>query len=186
MGTFLRARRRLADALAASLIDPLTGLYSERGPQQWAAQLGARAIRNHEPFACVVVMSNTASTPGATGMPVSAALSYLADVCRVQSRKSDVVGYVGESRFAILAPDTNGPGARQFIGRLQKALEMGSSAGEVDPRLGLHAGYCAVSDFSSAGVDVAEVVRRAESALDYVHLQGLGGRPISFDELPLN
>jgi GGDEF domain-containing protein len=185
MGTFLRARRRLEDALATSLIDPLTGLYSERGLQHWAAQLGARAVRNHEPFACVVVMSNEATLSSA-GKPVSAALSYLADVCRIQSRKSDIVGYVGESRFAILAPDTNGTGARQFIGRLQKALESASNSGIADPRVGLHAGYCAVSDFSSAGVDVAEVVRRAESALDYVHLQGLGGRPVSFDELPVS
>ena len=185
MATFLRARRRLEDVESTSLIDPLTGLYSSRGLRHWAAQLGARASRNHEPLACVVVTSNRTADSATTTKPVSAALNYMADLCRSSSRKSDVVGYVGESRFAILAPHTDEAGARQFVGRLQRALE-GSSGGELDGQAALHAGFYAVADFGTSGVDATDVVGRAESALQYV-LSGAGGSATSsFADLPVN
>ncbi|MCY7379022.1 MAG: response regulator [Gemmatimonadaceae bacterium] len=186
MATFLRARRRLEDVESTSLIDPSTGLYSSRGLRHWAAQLGARASRNHEPLACVVVTSNRTADSATTAKPVSAALSYMADLCRSKSRKSDVVGYVGESRFAILAPHTDEAGARQFVGRLQRALEGSASGGEADGQVALHAGFYAVADFGASGVDATDVVGRAESALQYV-LSGAGGSATSsFADLPVN
>ena len=183
MTTFLRARRRLADVQSTSFIDPLTGLYSARGLRHWAAQLGARASRNHEPFACVVVTSNNpADSTG--GKPVSAALSYMAELCRSKSRKSDVVGYVGESRFAILAPDTDEAGARQFVGRLQDALEQSLPSAQPDVEKSLHAGFYAVADFGASGVDATDVVGRAETALSYALSSASGRNALSFDDLP--
>lgn len=182
MQTFLRARKRLEAMRATSFLDTLTGLYSERGLQHWAAQLGARAVRNHEPFACIAVTSTTGASARASGRPVSTTLSFLADVCRSQSRKSDVVGYVGDGRFAILAPDTDGTGALRFIDRLQEASTQ--SAEPANGGTPLHAGFCAVSDFSTAGMNAAECVRRAESALEHAQSEGLRGRPVSFDDLP--
>jgi PleD family two-component response regulator len=186
MATFLRARRRLVDAESTSLIDPQTGLYSARGLRHWAAQLGARASRNHEALACVVVTSNTPADATTTGKPVSAALSYMADLCRAKSRKSDVVGYVGESRFAILAPDTDEAGARQFVGRLQRALERTAGGTEGETQTALHAGFYAAADFSASGVDATEVVGRAEAALEYAITGGSGRDALSFDDLPTN
>ena len=186
MRTFLRARLRLTETRATSLLDSMTGLYSERGLQHWAAQLGARAVRNHEPFACIAVTPTTAARSSTISKPVSASLNHLASICRSQSRKSDVVGYVGEGRFAILAPDTDDAGARQFIVRLQSALEREAVA-DGDPTPGpLHVGFCAVSDLSKAGMAPAELVRRAESALEHASGRGAWGQPISFDELPLS
>ncbi len=189
LNTYVRARRRLEDVQASSLIDPLTGLYSAYGLQQWAEQLGARASRKHEPFACVAVTSTV--TDGApTGKPASTELTYMADICRAQSRKSDIVGYVGESRFAILAPDTDETGARQFVGRLTRAVTRTSSAIDLDqPYAGLHAGFYAVPDFSAAGVDAHEVVRRAKAALQHAQKQMEGKRisgAFSFSELPIS
>ena len=190
MTTYVRARRRLEDAQATSLIDPLTGLYSVYGLQQWAEQLGARAVRKHEPFACVAVTSNTVSDSPSSGKPASTELTYMADVCRSMSRKSDIVGYVGESRFAILAPDTDESGARQFVDRLQRAVSKTSAAVELDqPYSGLHAGFYAVPDFSAAGVDVQEVVRRAKAALQHAQKQMEGKRTsgaFSFSEVPVS
>lgn len=183
--TFLRARRRSEESRAASLLDSMTGLYSERGLEHWATQLGARAFRNHEPFACVAVTPSSTQSLSASG-PMSATLNYLADLCRTQSRKSDVVGYVGDGRFAILAPDTDDAGARQFIGRLQRALETESAATGAGMPNAFHAGFYAVSDLSAAGVDPTEVVRRAESALEHARDNGLQGQPLSFDDLPVN
>ena len=185
MATFLRARRRLVDAESTSLIDPQTGLYSVRGLRHWAAQLGARASRNHEALACVVVTSNTPADVTTAGKPVSAALSYMADLCRAKSRKSDVVGYVGESRFAILAPDTDETGARQFVSRLQRALDRTTTAGtRAETQTPLHAGFYAAADFSASGVEPVDVVGRAEAALDYAMASGGKGEPLSFDDLP--
>jgi two-component system cell cycle response regulator len=187
MVTFLRARRRLVDVESTSLIDSQTGLYSARGLRHWAAQLGARASRNHEPLACVVVTSNTPGDVSTTsGKPVSAVLSYMADLCRAKSRKSDVVGYVGESRFAILAPDTDETGARQFVGRLQRALERTAASADVEAPTALHAGFYAAADFGASGVEATDVVGRAEAALQYSLAGGTGRDVLSFDDLPTN
>jgi PleD family two-component response regulator len=184
--TFLRARRRAEAAQSISLIDPLTGLYSAFGLRHWAETLGARAARNHEPFACVAVSSLGSGADARTSKSSSARLNWLADVCRTQARKSDVIGYVGESRFAILAPDTDAPGARRLVDRLQDALE--GSAGQKEVEIegrhpALHAGFYAASDFSAVKVEAAEVVRRAETALQYA-LMGGTEETLSFDELP--
>ncbi len=189
MSTFVRARRRLEDVQATSLIDPLTGLYSVYGLQQWAEQLGARASRKHEPFACVAVTSNSVAD-GSAGKPASAELTFMADICRAQSRKSDIVGYVGESRFAILAPDTDETGARQFVDRLTRAVTKTSSTFDSDqPYSGLHAGFYAVPDFGTAGVDAHEVVRRAKAALQHAQKQMEGKRvsgAFSFSDVPVS
>jgi PleD family two-component response regulator len=184
MATFLRARRRLVDAESTSLIDPQTGLYSARGLRHWAAQLGARASRNHEALACVVVTSNSPADTTTTGKPVSAALSYMADLCRAKSRKSDVVGAVGESRFAILAPDTDEAGARQFVGRLQRALDRTAVGTDGEPHAALHAGFYAAADFSASGIEAVDVVDRAEAALERAITEGGGREALSFDDLP--
>jgi PleD family two-component response regulator len=183
LSTFVRARHRLEDLQAASLIDPLTGLYSMTGLHHWAEQLCARAARQHEPFACLAVTAE-GSSEGGLGMPASAAINYLADICRAQSRKSDVVGYVGESRFAILAPETNGTGARQFVGRLQRAVESSGSVRVLKSGGPLRAGFYAVSDFGAARVEAAEVVRRAEAALQFTQSASFSNGALSFDELP--
>ncbi len=189
MTTFVRARRRLEDAQATSLIDPLTGLYSVYGLQQWAEQLGARAARKHEPFACVAVTSSNVLEGGSSSKPASADLTYMADVCRSISRRSDVVGYVGENRFAIIAPDTNESGARQFVDRLQRAVSRTSSSTEGEqPSSRLHAGFYAVPDFSAAGVDAHEVVRRAKAALQHAqtHVEARNSGAFSFSEMPVS
>jgi PleD family two-component response regulator len=184
--TYLRARRRAEAAQSISLIDPLTGLYSAFGLRHWAETLGARASRNHEAFACVAVSSLGTPSETRTTKPSSAQLNYVADICRAQARKSDVIGYVGENRFAILAPDTDGTGARRLVNRLQEALEESETAARISgSHPSLHAGFYAASDFSVVHVEAAEVVRRAETALQFA-LMGGGEGTLSFDELPMH
>jgi PleD family two-component response regulator len=183
--TYVRARRRLEDTLASSLIDPLTGLFSMSGLQRLAEVLGARAVRNHEPLACVAITSSPATEARLGRKPVSAALAYLAEVCRVQSRRSDVVGYVGESRFAILAPNTDEAGALQIVERIQRGLRRTLAGVDApQPDIALDAGYYAVSDFSTAAIEPSDVVRRAEMALMYAQSRRSRGAALSFDDLP--
>lgn len=157
---FVRARRRVQLMEAQSLIDPLTGLYSVAGLYQWAAKMAARASRCHEPIACVVVAPDRAPGPV---FVTDALLSSMADFCRMHSRRSDVVGYMGDSRFAILAPETDAAGAQLMVERLQRAREGPSDAMPAVPSL--RTGIYAVSDFASAGITPSEVVDRATAAL---------------------
>src|SRR5258708_37053143 len=53
LGTFLRARQELAASQANSLTDAASGVYTTFGLHQLGEQLEARAVRNHEAFACL-------------------------------------------------------------------------------------------------------------------------------------
>ena len=78
----------------------------------------------------------------------------VAHVFREQSRQSDVVGHVGDSRFAILAPDTDAAGARLLWPRLQQSS---IRQPETKHRRGDSAArrLLGVPDLASANVNVA-------------------------------
>lgn len=187
LGTFLRARKDLELAQSKCLMDPASGLYTSFGLQQVAEQLGARAARKHEAFACVAV------SPDETGFRTTGELAArgtesefaeVASLFRAQSRKSDIVGHMGGSRLVILAPDTDGAAARHLVERLQRELDATTDSGKSSGKLRLRAGYCAVSDFATADFDPAELVHRAESALEGIPIDGRGEAILSYEDLP--
>ena len=188
IGTFLRARQQLAASLSNSLMDPSSGLYTTFGLQHLAEQLGARALRNHEAFACLAFSTDwEPSEPGQRppGEDETGVFDDIAHVVLDQSRKSDVIAKTGELRLAILAPDTDAAGARLLVARLQRELDASSKNTTRRSSTRLRAGYCAVSDLAAANVDLAELVHRAESALDHVSATGQRDTVVSFDELPV-
>jgi two-component system cell cycle response regulator len=177
LATFCRGRREMEEARAKVVIDPLTGLYSQYGLQQLAQQLGARAIRKGESFACVVVKSAdpeedraSAGTEGSRG-----ALADMAELCRTHGRRSDAIGYLGDAHFAILAPETDAAGAVGFVERLQRWSKST-----------LRAGYCAIPDLSTSGIAPDDVLRRAVMAFQHAHSGPNPGGPFNFDDLPVN
>lgn len=187
LGTFLRARKDLELAQSKCLMDPASGLYTSFGLQQVAEQLGARAARKHEAFACVAV------SPDETGFRTTGELvargtdsefAEVASLFRAQARKSDIVGHMGGSRLAILAPDTDSAAARKLVARLQTELDATTNHSTSKGKLRLRAGYCAVSDFAVADFDPAELVHRAQSALEGIPIDGLGDPILSYDDLP--
>lgn len=185
--TFLRARGELVMARAQDFVDSTTGLYTSFGLRQLAGKLGARAMRRHEPFACVAFAPQVQDREIGSSMLWKESTTGFADVAHVfreQSRQSDVVGLVGESRLAILAPDTDAAGARLMVARLQRELDRASQSKTIAGQVRLRAGYAAVPDLAEARVNVAELVHQAESALDHAPLQGDGGAIVSFDDLP--
>jgi DNA-binding response OmpR family regulator len=188
LGTFLRARQELAASQAMSLMDPASGLYTPFGLNHLAEQLEARALRNHEAFACVA-FSSQATSPDALRRQTDEDGESFADVLHVvreQARRSDVIAKTGKHQIAILAPDTDAAGARLLVARLQRELDAASKNNGQAGSFRLLAGYCAVSDLSAANVDVTELVHRAESALAGVPVDGLGDAVMSFDDLPLS
>lgn len=186
LGTFLRARHELEAAQVKSLMDPASGLYTQFGLNQVAEQLEARALRNHEPFACVAFSSHRT---GAVGKDRSGddtdSFADVVHILREQARKSDVVAKTGETQLALLAPDTDAAGARLLVARLQREIDAASKKAH-SGSFRLRAGYCAVSDLSAANVDVTELVHRANSALAHVPVDGLGDAIVSFDDLPIS
>jgi DNA-binding response OmpR family regulator len=185
--TFLRARSELVVTRSEDFVNATTGLYTSFGLRQLAGKLGARALRRHEPFACVAVAAQVHDREvGSSTLWKESAAGFadVAHVFREQSRQSDVVGHVGDSRFAILAPDTDAAGARLLVARLQRELDKASKNKTIGGEIRLRAGFSAVSDLASANVNVAELVHRAESALDHAPIQGENDAIVSFDDLP--
>jgi DNA-binding response OmpR family regulator len=186
LGTFLRARLELAALQAKSMMDPASGLYTPFGLHQLAEQLEARAVRKHEPFACLAFSSQPADSQSSqrSADGNGGAFSDIANVVREQARRSDVIAKTGDSQLAILAPDTDAVGARLLVARLQRELEAASKNARFGGSFRMRAGYCAVSDLAAANVDLNELVHRAESALAQVGTPGQGEAVVSFDELP--
>jgi len=169
------------------LMDPTSGLYTQFGLEQASEQLSARAQRRHEPFACVAFSTEVLDREVANDRAIGVEANGFADVAnivRVQSRKSDVVAQTGQTRLAILAPDTDAAGARLLVARLQRELDSASQKTAIPRGLRLRAGFCAVSDFAAANVDVRELVHRAESALEMAQRGDRGPGVLSFDDLP--
>ncbi|OLE14478.1 MAG: hypothetical protein AUG20_04375 [Gemmatimonas sp. 13_1_20CM_3_60_15] len=165
-----------------------TGLYTSFGLRQLAGKLSARAQRNHEAFACVAFAPQVQDREVGSSMLWKESPSGFADVAHVfreQSRQSDVVGHVGDSRLAILAPDTDAAGARLLVARLQRELDRASQSKTIGGQIRLRVGYSAVPDLAESRVNVAELVHRAQSALDHAPLQGESTAVVSFDDLPI-
>jgi len=185
--TFLRARGELLLVRSEEFVNATTGLYTSFGLRQLAGKLGARALRKHEAFACVAVAAQVPDREVGSSMLWKESAAGFADVAHVfreQSRQSDVVGHVGDSRFAILAPDTDAAGARLLVARLQRELDKARKNKTIGGEVRLRAGYSAVTDLATANVNVVELVHRAESALDHAPIQGDSDAIVSFDDLP--
>jgi hypothetical protein len=154
---------------------------------QVAEQLEARALRNHEAFACVAFSSQRTGPESAKSRGGEEVESFadVVHILREQARKSDVVAKTGDTQLALLAPDTDAAGARLLVARLQREIDAASKNAH-SGSFRLRAGYCAVSDLSAAKVDVTELVHRANSALAHVPIDGLGDAIVSFDDLPIS
>jgi DNA-binding response OmpR family regulator len=185
LGTFIRARRELAVAQSESFVDQRTGLYSSFGLQHLAGQLSARAVRKHEPFACVAISPQPRGLreERVVGLDSISGFADVASVFRAQSRKSDIVGVMGESRVAILAPDTNAEGARLLVARMQNEFDKASRSHAIGGPIRLRAGYSAVADLATANVSVEELVHRAELALNRIPERAVGDLVIEFEDL---
>ncbi|HJP61032.1 MAG TPA: response regulator [Gemmatimonadaceae bacterium] len=186
--TFLRARGELLISRTHDFVNTNTGLYTSFGLRQLAGKLSARAQRNHEAFACVAFAPQVQDREVGSSMLWKESPTGFADVAHVfreQSRQSDVVGHVGESRLAILAPDTDAAGARLLVARLQRELDRASQNKTISGQIRLRVGYSAVPDLAESKINVAELVHRAQSALDHAPLQGESTAVVSFDDLPI-
>lgn len=186
LDTFLRARMELASAQSEVFVNANTGLYTAFGLRQLAGKFGARALRKHEAFACVAfsptvhdreVGSTTVWRDGATDF------ADVAHIFREQSRQSDIVGHMSESRLAVIAPDTDAEGARLMVARLQRELDRAAKNKVIKGEVKLRAGFSAVADLAAAHLNVADLVTRAESALNHVPRNSSAPQVLAFEDM---
>ncbi|HEY0528170.1 MAG TPA: response regulator [Gemmatimonadaceae bacterium] len=186
LDTFLRARMELSSAQSEVFVNANTGLYTSFGLRQLAGKFGARALRKHEAFACVAfspsvhdreVGSSTVWRDSATDF------ADVAHIFREQSRQSDIVGHMSESRLAVIAPDTDAEGARLMVARLQRELDRASRNKVIKGDVKLRAGFSAVSDLAAAHLNVADLVTRAESALNHVPRNADAPQVLAFEDM---
>lgn len=157
----LRTERLIQGRLAAehapthALIDEATGLYSWEGLIQRVREIGAAADRFRRPLACIVI---GAEPDPDTHDPETRSPVELADRLRRSIRQSDILGRIGASEFAVVAPDTPPEGARVLADRIRRGHEHATDAP------GLRAGVYAVPDLHEARLDPIELMLRATTA----------------------
>jgi diguanylate cyclase (GGDEF)-like protein len=170
LDTFVRAKRESDGFREQGLLDAPTGLYNARGLARRAREIGADASRRRNPLACIAFAPDTASsslTEQELDRLAEKIAEHLGAAIDRTARSSDVIGRLGQSEFAIIAPGTPAPGAVRLAERVLETvatLPFAASDGE-ESSLTVRAGYCAVPDFADASIDAVEMLVRASSAL---------------------
>ena len=191
LGTFLRARRAIVDLREQALLDQPTGVLTSQSLERWAEHVAARASRNHESLACVVLMpSDAKGGPLASETDqVTGAVSSFLQLSRDAFRRSDIVGRTEDGRLALLAPETDSNGVEGMLARLRAAIAE-ASAGQQEgfpAPTEFKAGYWAVQDFASAPLEPGELIRRAARALDHISNPSPTEKlAMSFDKIPIS
>lgn len=116
--TFVRARLASDRWREGSLLDAETGAYSVAGLRLRAREVEAAAARGGDPVSCVAFHFAPAKGHAAEG-----AFMRAVDVCRAQTRGSDLIGRLGDAEFGLVAVGAGGPGAEALIARVQQHVE---------------------------------------------------------------
>jgi diguanylate cyclase (GGDEF)-like protein len=184
LATFLQSKLEVDGLREESLLDPGTGLYNMRGLSHRAHEIGADAFRRRDPLACVVFSPEPEAT--AAGEVADEESQRIAEqvgqLFKRVGRASDVIGRLGQSEFAVIAPATTSDGALRLIQRLGGSIEASPIPVRGGERnLKVRAGYCAVPDFAESPVDAVEVLLRATTALRDLKREGDAEQVRAFD-----
>ena len=188
--TFLKPKQEVDRILDENLLDNYTGLYNMRGLSRRAREIGSEAYRRHHSLACVVFSPDVDlggdAEPGAQELSRRVA-ERVGEVVRGAGRVSDATGRVGPAEFAVIAPATSSQGAERLVQRLGASMDAAAPVefNGVQRRLGLRAGYCAVSDYSQSEIDAIEMLLRATTALRYVRANPTAGPVRAFEQIPV-
>jgi diguanylate cyclase (GGDEF)-like protein len=170
MGGLAEDRERL---LKRAVHDELTGMPNRRHFENRLAEERKRAERHHEPFACVLI-----DIEGATTLRSERSASFFdrlvvrcANALKKSVREGDLVARHADAVFAALLPHTHFMGAIAATERLLR--DVGAAIGNPeDPQAGISIG---ASLFPSRDSRTAEtLLQAAESALEEARRAGGG------------
>ena len=189
--TFIRAKFEIDRVRDESLLDQLTGLYNMRGLAKRAREIGSEAFRRHHALACIVFSPDPETATSDSSDQISEehaakVAERVGEIIRQRGRASDAIGRLGRSEFAVIAPATEAEGAVRLMQRLGQSIESESvNLGDLEKKLRIRAGYCAVPDFAESSVDAVEMLLRATTALRHLRSEGNGERIRAFEQVPL-
>jgi PleD family two-component response regulator len=170
--TWVDAKRVVDEAERLSFVDVESGLYTYRGLSRRVRELMSEAMRRRTPVSCIAIAPSAAgrgSVPG-DDLPVPARVAaQIGQLLGDAVRGSDVVGHLGGSEFAILAPMTERSGAVELVERLRDrvaALPPLVTDGR-SSRIALRAGLATVDESGLALGDGSDLLVRASTALRY-------------------
>jgi diguanylate cyclase (GGDEF)-like protein len=166
LNSYLRAKLDADRAREDALVDNLTGLYTVRGLEQRARDLAAHAFRNRKALACVVIAPELRAELGRRKADevIGEVVARIAEVFKSTARLSDIVGRLGKTEFAIIAPDTNAAGATQLAKRLAEAAMLSYPDAQA-PDVNFRAGYEAVPDYHEKPIEPVDLLVHATTAL---------------------
>jgi diguanylate cyclase (GGDEF)-like protein len=181
---YVRAKRDADRTHAEGLLDPQTGLYNRQGLARRARELAAQAFREHSALACVVLALDHHRGGLGAGSETAEVVGRGVHLLHSTARRADVIGRLGPTEFAVLAPGTDAVGARRLAerlaGSLQVALAPPAGTGAV-PAAGVRFGYEAVANVGYAPIEPVELLARASAAVRTGKSEG-GGWIRRFDQ----
>jgi diguanylate cyclase (GGDEF)-like protein len=186
--TFIRAKFEIDRVRDESLLDQVTGLYNMRGLAKRAREIGSEAFRRHHALACIVFSPDPEASDNdqVSEEAATRVAERVGEIIRRSGRASDAIGRLGRSEFAVIAPATEAEGAVRLMQRLGQTIESESvTLGEIEKKLRIRAGYCAVPDFAESSVDAVEMLLRATTALRHLRSEGNGERMRAFEQVAM-
>ena len=187
LSAFVQAKTESDTLREEGLVDRSTGFYSVRGLARRAREVGAEAFRRKTALACVVIGVDPLDADGgaaseADGAALAEALAIVAQAFQGTARSSDIIGRLGRSEFAVIAPATDAEGAMRLAERLASAVEAREPApGTRVSGVKVRAGYEAVADLHETPVEPVDLLVRATAALRQVRDHAGAGRFQRYD-----
>jgi PleD family two-component response regulator len=157
----VEAKRTVTEVVEEGLLDAISGFCSRPGLARRARELAALMTRVRGAFACVVVELDGRS------------LHDLGAIVARTVRLSDVVGDLGASRMAVLAPGTDADGAVRLAERLREAVTASVRRGVgSDVVFACRAGFDVVVNAKYSPIEPFALLHRAAHAARH-------GEPVS-------
>ena len=178
IGNLARARRDVERLASEALVDGATGLYNRLGIARRGEEVEADSRRRHAPLSCVVF----APEPDAEGEGPGDVTMRVGALLRRRGRASDVIGRLDDV-LAVIAPATGADGAARLAERLRGAIREVPTDRERPLRV--RAAYCAAADFARSTMSVAEMLERAQAALQRAPAEIDGPLSVPGESVPL-
>ena len=159
LGAFVGAKFEADRAREESLVDLATGLYSVHGLLRRVRELGLEAIRHPGPLGCAVLAPDEPAADDGAPPRGDAVTGWMVRLVTRAGRRSDVIGRLSQTEFAVLAPHTDPEGVLRLSRRL--LADAGREPGAPPLRVGCYA----VENFGDAALEPVELLVRATMAL---------------------
>ena len=163
---YMRAKLDADRSRAEGLLDPATGLYNRQGMARRIRELGSSAFREHGAIACIVLALDLEPEAALMGDVAATTILKSVQALKAAGRLSDVLGRLGPTEFAMIAPSTDSAGALRLAERMVVAIRETAAKGkERLPVLQVRVGYEAVTNIGYAPIQPVDLLVRASAAL---------------------